>query len=232
MSPNKNWRSSCFLLLLLVTGISVTGCKGRGSAVSGDGPDVMARVNDYKVTRSEVDKAYNTQVAGAPQKPNATEEEAMRLQVLDTIIHTRLILEKAEKLGIKAGDDEVETKLNQAKGAYTSEQFQKRLKDLGLTEDTYKEYLRHGVLVEHVMDREIKPKLIISDADVTAFYNQNKGQSTQTLDDQLRQKIHEKLRSQLEQLLRAAYVEGLRNSAEIHNYYAEQVLSNHKPESK
>ena len=43
-------------------------------------------------------------------------------------------------------------------------------------------------------------------------------------DPQVQQFIRNKLRSQREQILRAAYDEVLRDNAEVHNYYAEQIL--------
>ncbi len=45
-------------------------------------------------------------------------------------------------------------------------------------------------------------------------------------DPQVQQFIRNQLRSQREQILRAAYDEVLRDNAEIHNYYAEQILKN------
>jgi peptidyl-prolyl cis-trans isomerase SurA len=43
-------------------------------------------------------------------------------------------------------------------------------------------------------------------------------------DPQVQQFIRTKLRNQREQILKAAYDEVLRDTAEIHNYYAEQIL--------
>jgi peptidyl-prolyl cis-trans isomerase SurA len=45
-------------------------------------------------------------------------------------------------------------------------------------------------------------------------------------DPQVQQFIRNQLRSQREQILRAAYDEVLRDNAEIRNYYAEQILKN------
>ena len=45
-------------------------------------------------------------------------------------------------------------------------------------------------------------------------------------DPAVQQWIRNQLRTQREQLLRAAYDEVLRNKAEIHNYYAENILKN------
>ena len=55
---------SLALAVLLFAGFS--GCNR-----SGTDKEVMAKVNGYKVLRSEVDKTYNAQIAGSPQKPTA-----------------------------------------------------------------------------------------------------------------------------------------------------------------
>jgi peptidyl-prolyl cis-trans isomerase SurA len=232
MSTNKNFHTLSVFLLLLLTQLALTGCRGRGGAGSAE-PGVMAQVNGYKVMSSELDKAYNTQVAGAAQKPSSTQEQALRLQTLDQIIQTRMILQRAEKLGVKANPDDVQARLTKAKAPYTQEQFQTKLKDIGLTEDEYKTYLEHGITAEKVIEKEIKSRVNVSDAEVNAFYDQNKAKIPPTADEsEVKRQIREKLRSELEQVLKVAYTEELRNGAEVHNYYAEQVLNSHKAESK
>lgn len=232
MSAHKNLRTLSFFLLLVAAQLALSGCRGRGSSGSGE-PGLVAQVNGYKVQRSELDKAYNTQVAGSPQKPSSTQEEALRLQVLDQIIQTRMILQRAEKLGIKTSPDDVQARITKAKAPFTQEQFQKKLQDIGLTEDEYKTYVEHGLTVDKVIEKEIKPRLNVSDADVNAFYDQNKAQIPPSADEsEVKRQIRERLRSELEQVLKVAYTEDLRNGTEIHNYYAEQVLNTHKAESK
>src|SRR5262249_33565896 len=81
MSAHKKSRTLFFFILFVAANLALAGCRSRSGGGSA-GPDLMAQVNGYKVLRSELDKGYNTQVAGAPQKPSATEEEAIRLQIL------------------------------------------------------------------------------------------------------------------------------------------------------
>lgn len=168
IQAHQRWHTLSLLLLALAA-LALAGCSGRSTD-----KDVMAKVNGYKVLRSEVDKTYNTQVAGSPQKPNSTEEEALRLNILNQIIYRQLLLQKAEKLGVVATDDEVETKFNQAKAPYTQEQFQKQLKDSGLTEEDYKLDLRRNITVEKLLNKEIASKVNISDSDIKNYYDQNK----------------------------------------------------------
>jgi peptidyl-prolyl cis-trans isomerase SurA len=170
IQPSKFW-SSVVVHGLALAMLPLVGCNGRGSD-----KEVMAKVNGYKILRSEVDKTYNTQVAGSPQKPTPTEEEALRLNVLGQMIYNQLQLQKAEKLGIIATDDEVESKFNQAKAPYSQEQFQKLLKDRGFSEEDYKLELRRNLTIEKLSNKEISAKVTISDPDILGYYNQNKAE--------------------------------------------------------
>jgi len=162
-------RRTVVLFNLAAVTLLLAGCSGGGSD-----KDVMAKVNGHKITRSEVDKSYNSRIAGSPQKPSATEEEALRLNILAQIIDTQLHLQKAEKLGIVATDEEVDGKFNQLKAPYTQEEFQKRLKDMGLTEDESKQEIRRTLTIDKLLNKEIASKISISDTDIQNYYNQHK----------------------------------------------------------
>ncbi|HET9182051.1 MAG TPA: SurA N-terminal domain-containing protein [Candidatus Angelobacter sp.] len=167
------WRAlSCLALLGIFAAVS--GCTGCGTGSSN--PDVMAKVNGYKVLRSEVDKSYNMQIAGSPQKPTPAQEEALRLNILDQIIGMQLHLQQAEKLGVVATDDEVESKFNQMKALYTQEEFDKKLKDQGLTQADAKQEIRRNITIEKLLNKEIASKVTISDADIQDYYTQHRAE--------------------------------------------------------
>lgn len=157
-------------LALVLAGI-LFGCSHQDSD-----KDIMAKVNGYKILRSEVDKAYTSQTAGAPQKLSPLEDQALRLNILHQLIDVRLQLQKAEKLGIVATDDEVESRFNQTKAPYTKEEFEKRLKDAGLTEDDFKQEIRRNVTIEKLRNKEIESKITITDVEIQSYYNQNRSQ--------------------------------------------------------
>lgn len=169
IQAHKYWRSLLFPLLVFIFSLTLAGCPGRSTD-----KEAMAKVNSYKIFRSELDKNYNGRVAGSPQKPTAAEEEALRLNILSQIIDIQLHLQKAEKLGIVATDDEVESKFTQAKAPYTQEEFQKRLKDLGMTEEDSKTEIRRTLTIDKLLNKEIGSKVTISDADLQNYYNQHK----------------------------------------------------------
>jgi len=165
----KKFRNAFLFGMLCV--LAISGCNAGGA-----GQDVMAKVNSYKVLRSEVDKMFNSQLAGATQKPTQAEEQALRLNILLRIIDLQLHLQQAEKLGVVATDDEVESKLNQAKAPYTKEEFAKKLSDSGLKEDDYKQEIRRNITIDKLLNKEIASKVSISDSDIQAYYNQHKAE--------------------------------------------------------
>lgn len=158
---------------LLFVGVTFALLTGGCSHQESD-KDVLAKVNGYKILRSEVDKAYTSQTAGSPQKLSANEDQALRLNLLRQLIDIRLQLQKAEKLGIVATDDEVEGKFNQAKAPYTKEEFEKRLKDAGLTEDDFRQEIRRNLTVDKLRNKEIESRISITDADIQNYYNQHR----------------------------------------------------------
>jgi peptidyl-prolyl cis-trans isomerase SurA len=100
----------------------------------------------------------------------------LRLQLLAQIINRQLYLQKAEKLGIVATDEEIEGRVNQLKAPYTTEEFARRLQEMGFTEDQYKQELRRNLTVDKLRNKEILSKVAISDSDIQHYYDEHKSQ--------------------------------------------------------
>jgi peptidyl-prolyl cis-trans isomerase SurA len=157
--------------LSIVAALSLTGCN-KGAA----GDDVMARVNGHKITRPEVEKYYKNQIAGAPQQPSTEQADNLRLSILRELINNEILMQRAEKLGLLATDEEVDSKVNAAKAPYTQEQFDARLKERGITMDDFRRDLRRSITIDKVINKEITSKINISDSDISAYYNQHKAE--------------------------------------------------------
>ena len=140
------------------------------------GPDVMATVNGHKIDRSEVEKYYNNQTSDAPQKPGEEQGDSLRLSILKQLIDNEILMQRAEKLGLLATDDEVNSKLAEIKAPFSQEEFDKRLKSKGLTLDDFKRDLRRSITVDKVLNKEVTSKINITDADITSYYNQHRAE--------------------------------------------------------
>ncbi len=171
MENRKRWRRGwlgavCGLIL-----IGLAGC----NRTSGGG-DVMASVNGRKIYRADVDKYYANQTAGSDQTPTGEQAVSLRLSILNELIETEILMQRAEKLGLLATDEEVDRKLNEIKSPYTAEEFNKRLQDKKITIEDFKRDLRRSLTRDKVLNKEITSRINITDQDVTNYYNEHKAE--------------------------------------------------------
>ena len=157
---------------LLVSALSVSGCKHDAPP----GADVWAVVNGEQVHRAEAEKYYKSRLN--PQAPTPSQEEALSLtlNVLDELINNDILIQRARKLGLEATDGEVEDKFTEFKSPYTEDEFQRTLKDRGVSTDDLKQDIRKQLTVQKLLNREVEAKISITDQDISAFYNQNRAQ--------------------------------------------------------
>jgi peptidyl-prolyl cis-trans isomerase SurA len=173
-SNQKRGRSvtiAVFLATTLFLLLSGMGCN-TDKATEG----VMATVNGRKVLRAEVDKYYNNQTAQAPQKPIDEQADTLRLNILKELIDNEILMQRAEKLGLLATDDEVNSKLAEIKAPFSQQDFDKRLADRNITLADFKADLRRSITVEKVLNKEVTSKINVTDEDITAYYNQHKAE--------------------------------------------------------
>src|SRR5205085_6919805 len=175
-SPNRGaWPLKLFPgyshLPVLIFCATLAGCGN-----SEHGADVLAKVNGHAISRAEVDKYYDNQSASSPQKPSGEQAESLRLNILKQLIDQEIMMQRAEKLGLLATDDEVDRKLNELKAPYTKEQFDQKLKDSHMSLDDLKRDVRRNLTIDKVLNKEITSKINISDKEITDFYNANKAQ--------------------------------------------------------
>ena len=162
-------------VVLPLTAMALTFAAGC-SKQSQHAPDVWAVVNGKEIKRDEVDKYYRTRVNPEGQEPSQEEALSLKLNVLDELIINEILLERAKKLNLEASDGEVEDKFTELKSPYTEDEFQRRLKEQGMSVDDLKLDLRRQLSIQKLLNREVVAKISITDQEVTDFYNANKAQ--------------------------------------------------------
>ena len=163
------------LLLTVLLAVSLLAfCLGCGAKLEGD--DVAATVDGRKIYRADVEKYYENQTAGSQQRPVGEQATSLRLSILRELVDNEILMRRAEKLGLLATDDEVERKLNEIKSPYTKEEFDARMKEKKLTLDDFKRDLRRSLTVDKVLNKEVTSKIIVSDQDISNYYNAHKSE--------------------------------------------------------
>jgi peptidyl-prolyl cis-trans isomerase SurA len=137
--------------------------------------DTAATVNNHAISYTELERTYQQSQLATPGQDSSPEQTmAQKLELLRSLIDDEIMLQRAEKQGLLAGDADVETKLTELKAPYTKEQFEQQLRNSKMTLDDLKSKIRHQLSIQKLINKEITSHITITDADVTRFYNGNK----------------------------------------------------------
>jgi len=133
-------------------------------------PDVVATVNGKEILRSDLDKYYQANLDDSAQKPSAEQANIVRLNILRQMIEDEIIWQRATKLNLAASDEDVNAKLTEMKAPFTQEEWDKKLKDRGVTADDLKRDLRRSLTKTKLLNKEIDSKINITDAEISSYY--------------------------------------------------------------
>ena len=139
---------------------------------------VVATVNGHPIQQTELDKAYNAQLAASAQQnmPSPDQAQSLKLNLLRDLIDSQIVEQRATKLGLSATNDEIDAKLAEMKAPYTEEEFNKRLQASNLTLDEVKHDIRRSLTQNKLLNKEINSKITVSDVDVNSYYNAHKAE--------------------------------------------------------
>ena len=140
------------------------------------GPDVWAVVNGKQIMRQEVEKIFRTRVTADAPAPSQEQALSLKLGILDELIDSEILLERANQMNLVASDAEVDEKFTESKSPYTEEEFQRKLQDSGLTVDDLRNDIRRELSIQKLMNREVVSKITVTDQDVADYYARNRSQ--------------------------------------------------------
>jgi peptidyl-prolyl cis-trans isomerase SurA len=162
-----------FALPVLSSGLFIAALAGCHRPPS---PDVMATVNGKDILRVDVEKYYQASLGENPQQPSTEQANIVRLNILHQLIEDEILQQRAAKLNLAASDEDVNAKLTEMKAPYTQEEFDKQLKQRGITLDDLKRDMRRSMTKEKLFNKEIESKINITDADITSYYMAHKSE--------------------------------------------------------
>ena len=143
--------------------------------------EIIARVNDQIITRSQFDRAKQSQLQEIKQEfPNDWQShwEAAQKDVLRELIDEQLLMEKGKELGITGETETVKqlNKMRQQMGLPTMQALEDEAKKQGVSFEDYKESIRRRVVTQQVIGQEVGSKIgsAITQQEIQDFYNQHK----------------------------------------------------------
>jgi len=167
---HKNLRNTCLILASSVA--LLAGCN------KGPQQGVVATVNGKPIFQTEVDKAYDAQLAGNPQQqpPSPSQADSIKLNLLHGLIIQTILEQRAAKQNLTASDAEVDAKMAEMKAPYTEDQFQAKLKASNLTLDELRRDVRRNLTQDKLINKEINSRITVTDADVNSYFEAHKSE--------------------------------------------------------
>lgn len=170
-----------FLSALVFTALALTACgPGSGGTNTGttgvDPNEAAATVNGKVIKLEQVERLLKQQAQGQESRLSPLELAQARLQILEGLIQSEVMFQKAEKEGSVPTDDEVKAEFNRMKtsSGKSEEQWKKELEAATETEASLMETVKKQMAVKKLEDKITGQVSAPKDSEVEAFYNGNK----------------------------------------------------------
>jgi len=143
-------------------------------------PGVVARVNGYEVSDSELEQAIESVAARAGSPVPADQRDRVYRDILEQIIGYRLLVQEGEARDLGISDADVQARVDQIRAQFpTPDDFERMLESRELTLDELRADARRDAIVQRLLETEMASRVTVDDEAVNAFYRDNPDQFEQ-----------------------------------------------------
>lgn len=144
--------------------------------------EIVAKVNNEIITLTDLNKELNSLRAALRDEfrnPETLEREfeARKREVLRTMIENKMMLQKADELGLAANVDvEVAAALEEMRkqsGIPNMDVFEQILRQRGSSLAEYRDWIRKKIIIDSLIGQFVYSKLTLLTAEIEAFYKEN-----------------------------------------------------------
>lgn len=163
------------IILVVVAAFVLTLLYVGGGTFFGGGPSAgaVAKVNGREISSIQLQGAYLNALAlyrQYGQSVSRAQEEAVRYDVLRSLVDRELILQAARKERVQVGRSEIDARLAEIKESW-GDQYQEVLRQEGLTERELRSLIEEDLLVSTM--RERKSEANLTDEEVRRAYDES-----------------------------------------------------------
>jgi len=166
-----------FTLTILLLGAMLLFGSFSGCMNSGSNPDDenLIQVRDRVLTVLEFNQAFEIAKTAYPHNLRFEPDDFKnaQLRLLNQLMVEMIILERAEELGLYISDEEVKEAAAEIKKDYPEDTFEKTLLEFAVSYESWETRLKNRLLMEKVVDRELKDQIVINPEDIAEYYKKN-----------------------------------------------------------
>lgn len=147
----------------------------EGSVIDLDIPDVVAKVNGVALNSDYVKFRLDLDSKNRPKKLSRSEMKKLATEIIDKEVVRELIYQEGKSGSPPVSPETVQKELESFKKAYQSvEQYEKVLQARNISEADLKKTIEVDILAKNLLDRQVKGKIQIEDAEVKQFFEAQK----------------------------------------------------------
>jgi peptidyl-prolyl cis-trans isomerase SurA len=139
--------------------------------------EIIARVNDQIISRSDYDRAMKELDDEARQHGASMQDiSAAHKDLLRNLIDQQLWLSKGKELSI-TGETELVNRLNEIRKQYhldSMEELEKSAKEQGISFEDFKANIRNGIITQEVMRQEVGKMVQFTPGEAERYFEQHK----------------------------------------------------------
>ncbi|MGG7179038.1 peptidylprolyl isomerase [Clostridium paraputrificum] len=176
-------------IAMALTGVMVlsfAGCNMIARTPESIQKTVIAKVGKEKIRKADLDKMMQPtldslkQQYGEDFENNAQIKDQLkqeRINQLNALVDEKVLLQKAEDLGVKPTEEELKTEVDDRikmfkESTKTEEAYQSFIKSYGYDDTTFPEFLKTQAIVGKVVDKIVEG-VEVSEEEIETYYNEN-----------------------------------------------------------
>ena len=210
----------CSLIGLIILLFFLAACEQK---TTDPGDDFLIRVDDRVMTVIDFNNAFEiTKIAYENDiKEHPEELKKAQIRLLNQLTVEMILLERAEELGIDITDAEFENAVSAIKSDYPEGEFENTLLEFAVSYDSWKDRLKNRLIIEKVIEEELKNRISITPEDISEFYQKNyAGKEEKSAQNEKTEDINETIVKQLRR----------QKAEEAYNSWIEELKGQYKIE--
>jgi peptidyl-prolyl cis-trans isomerase SurA len=136
--------------------------------------DIVARVNDQVISKSDYERAQQ-QLEEEAQQQNWSQQELMeqRRDLLRSLIDKQLLLSRAKELDVNGETDLVKRldEIRKQNNLDSMEDLQKAVEAQGISYEDFKQQIRDQIITSEVISQEVGPHISVTQPEMQNYYN-------------------------------------------------------------
>jgi len=147
-------------------------------------------VDDGIIMESELNEALENTISNFEESgERLPPREIIFSRVIEKLIMDKILLQKAEKFGVRISDQELSESLSRfaEQDGLSLQDFRKKIENEGKQFKDFREAIKTELILRRVQGGLVRPKIIISDQELMNYINSTEGQSLITIEYKINQ---------------------------------------------